>query len=199
MNFREIYNAVMRRWAALGKVAGDIADVFKPKGYVELRLIYPDGPRKGEVARSVFVGRNVVTALLGGGGAAPTGGRDLIRRKLIPVGLTGITGSLADDDDATIQWCELGTDGTTESAADTGLGAAMSGTLKRVSEVDLSHGSSPYVTFVFDYDQTEANGTLRELVIWTNRTPKDPFARKTFGAFLNTSDFALQVRYTVRL
>jgi len=200
VTLRDRYNAMVRWWRGLLKVGGDFVDIFKPRAYVEFRLIHATGPKKGQVAKRAFVGRNVVTSLLNGSGSAPTGGRDMIRRKLVPADITGITGSLADDNDVVIQWCELGTDGTTESAADTGLGAALvPSSLKQVSEVEFDP-TNPYVTFVFVYDQTEVNTTFRELVILSDRSPdKDVFARKTFGAFTKTSDFALQVRYTLRL
>jgi hypothetical protein len=194
LNLRMLYNG-FRRWAlSWWKVGGDLVDLFKPRGYVELVLIHADGPLKGQVARRKYVGRNVVTSWLSSGGAAPTGGRDVIRRKLVP---SGFSGSLAGDSQAVIYYCELGTDGTTENAADAGLGAALSpSSQKAVSSVEFD-ATNPYVTFVFEYDQTEANGTLRELVILTQRF--DVFARKTFGDFSNNQDFALQVRYTVRL
>lgn len=194
MNLRTIYNGLCRWMLSWWKVGGDLVDLFKPRGYVELVLIHANGPLKGQVAHRRRVGRNVVTSWMNPGGSAPTGGRDVIRRKLVP---PGFSGSLADDDQAVIYYCALGTDGTTENAADTGLGAALSPmSLKAVSEVEFD-ATNPYVTFVFEYDQTEANGTLRELVILTERL--DVFARKTFGDFPNNPDFALQIRYTIRL
>lgn len=185
-----------RWWLALTKVGGDIVDIFKPRGWVELRLIHAHGPQKGQVAK-VVRGRNIVTSWQSVAGAAPTSGRDLLRRKLVPVGFTG---SLNGDDDACIAYVQLGSGGTLETAADTGLASALALTEKALTDVEYDLGN-PYVTFIFEYTEIEANYTLAEIIICSARGAtgsRDVFARKTFGAVTKTSDFSLQVRYTLR-
>lgn len=182
-----------RWWAALRKRGGDVIDVFKPRGYVEFRLIHANGPRKGEVARTIR-GRNIVTGWLSSGGAAPTSGRDIMRRILVP---DGFAGQLSTDPNATVQQVMLGSGTTAETSSDTSLGAAIPGSLKTVSGVTFDD-TSPYVTFIFEYGEGEVNTTISEAGLYSGRTPPDFLARKTFGSFTKTSDFTLQVRWQIR-
>jgi hypothetical protein len=185
---------VINHWRKLG---GDVVDVFRPVGWVEFTLTHAKGPKKGQVAR-VIGGRNVVTSWLSVGGATPTSGRDLIRRKLVN---PTFAGGLAADANTAISFFALGSDGTIEQASDTGLVDPLAGTEKPVTAVDFDP-SNPYVTFTVEYDETEANGTIAEVVILSGRGStgnRDTFARKTVGAFVKDEDFGLIVRYTVRL
>lgn len=196
MRLKELLLALRRAFVTARKVGDGLVDVFRPTGWVEFRLIHATGPKKGQVAR-VIRGRNVVTSWLSAGGASPTSGRDLMRRRMVP---QAFTGSLSGDDDTAIHYIQLGDDGTVEQASDTGLGSALAGTEKAVSAVEYDATNS-YVTFVFEYDETEANTTIRELVVLSGRGAtgsRDVFARKTVGAFDKDEDFGLQVRYTLR-
>lgn len=185
-----------RWWLNLTKAKDALVDSFRPNGWVELRLIHAHGPRKGEVAR-IIKGRNIVTSWLSGGGAAPTSGRDMMRRKLVPAALSG---SLEGDPNVCLAYCQLGSDGSLEDAGDTGLGSAYTDTEKAVSSVEYD-AVNPYVTFVFEYTEVEANYALAEVVFLSARGTtgaRDVFSRKTFGEVTKNSDFALQLRYTVR-
>jgi hypothetical protein len=171
-----------------------VLDVFKPKGYVEATLFYAHGPRKGEVYRTVK-GRNIVTSWLSSGGAAPTSGRDLMRRLLVP---SSFGGSLNGATDAAISQCELGSGTTAETAADTALEVPLAPSSKKaLGSVDYD-GSNPYVTFIFEYAEGEANASISEAVLLSGSTREDLVARKTFGAFSKTSDFTLQIRWQIR-
>lgn len=188
---RSFLSVLGRLWVALLKRGGDLVDIFKPKGHVELVLRYAHGPKQGEVYRRIK-GRNVVTSWLSGGGAAPTSGRDMMRRILVP---SGFAGSLADTDAATIQKIGLGSGTTAETSGDTALEAAIVLTKKDITDVEFD-AVNPYVTFIIEYDETEANATLSEAALYSGRD--DFVARKTFGAFTKNSDFLLEVRWSIR-
>jgi len=192
--------ATLRRWwTGLLKRAGDVVDVFKPRGYVEARLIYAHGPKKGEVYKTYY-GRNIVTSWLSG--PNPTSGRDLMRRVLVdpgddPAGLWGET-------DACVKQVELGSGTTAETAADTALEIPIPGpypapghTRKALTSVDFDL-VNPYVTFIFDYAEAEANATISEAGLYSGPTRNDFIARKTFGSFTKTDDFTLQIRWQIR-
>lgn len=183
-----------RRWLTnLLKYGGDLVDIFKLRGDVEARLIYATGPRKGQVAR-IIKGRNIVTGWLSTGGAAPTSGRDLLRRIMVPASFPG---SLASDSSAVIGQIQLGSGTTAETSVDTALDTPIVGSTKSVSDV-VFDPSNPYVTFVVEYDETEANVTISEAALLSNRSPADFCARKTFGAFTKTSDYTLEIRWQIR-
>jgi hypothetical protein len=189
-----LLNTLKRWWVNLLKRGDDLVDIFKPRGDVEARLIYAHGPLKGQVA-SVHKGRNIVTSWLSVGGAAPTSGRDMLRRIIVP---TAFAGSLASDSSAVFKSVELGSGVTAETTADTGLVAAIGpSTLKDFTSVTFD-ALNPYVTFIAVYDETEANATITELGLYSGRSPADFLARKTIGAFTKTSDFTLEVRWTIR-
>jgi hypothetical protein len=191
---KRLIATISRWWTAILKRAGDVVDIFKPRGFVEARLFYASGPRKGEIYR-VIKGRNVVTSWLSGGfGAAPTGGRDLMRRLLVP---STESGSLNGATDAAISQIQLGSGTTAETAGDTGLDVPIAGTKKSLSSVDFDL-LNPYVTFIFEYDETEANTTISEAGLLSGPTREDFVARKTFGSFTKTSDFTLQIRWQIR-
>lgn len=166
-------------------------DVFKPRGEVELVLKYAHGPKRGQVAKRVR-GRNVVTSWLSSGGAAPTSGRDMMRRILVP---SSFPGSLSSSTDAVIKQIGLGSGTSAEASSDTDLEAAIGGTQKDITTVTYD-GVSPYVTFIVEYDETEANDTISEAGLFSGRD--DFIARKTFGAFPKTNEFLLEVRWTIR-
>jgi hypothetical protein len=187
--------ATLRRWwTGLLKRAGDVVDVFKPRGYVEATLRYAHGPKKGEVYKT-FYGRNIVTSWLSGGGAAPTSGRDLMRRLLVPAALPG---SLNGAVDAYVDQIQLGSGTTAETSADTALETPLvPSTMKVLTSVDFDLVNT-YITFVFDYDETEANATISEAALYSGPTRNDFIARKTFGSFTKTTDFTLQIRWQIR-
>jgi len=187
-----------RWWTALRKRGGDAIDLFKPRGYVEARLIYAHGPKEGQVHR-VIKGRNVVTSFLNTTtGAAPTSGRDLMRRLLVP---SGETGSLNGATDAAISQIELGSGTTSETVSDETLGSTLYPTYpnarKALTSVEFD-ASNTYVTFIFEFSDTEVNTTISEAALLTGPTRLDFVARKTFGAFTKTSDFTLQIRWQIR-
>ena len=188
-----LLTTLSRWWVALRKRGDDVLDVFKPKGYVEASLYYASGPKKGELYKTVK-GRNIVTSWLSAGGVAPTSGRDLMRRLLVPASFGG---SLNGATDAAISQCELGSGTTAETAADTALGTAIVGTKKALGSVDYD-ATNPYVTFIFEYSELEANATISEAALLSGATREDFVARKTFGAFTKTSDFTLQIRWQIR-
>lgn len=183
------------RWlASLRKYGDDLVDIFKPRGDVEARLIYAHGPQKGEVAE-IIKGRNIVTSWLSVGGAAPTSGRDLLRRIMVP---SSFSGSLAADANATISKMELGSGTVAEASSDTALVAPIGPSTKKSITSVVFDPLNPYVTFVTEWDETEANATITEASLLSGRTPEDFVARKTFGAFTKTSDFVLEIRWTIR-
>jgi hypothetical protein len=190
---RRLLTALSRWWTALRKRGGDIVDTVRLQGRVEFRLIHAHGPNKGQVHR-VIKGRNIVTSWLSVSGAAPTSGRDLMRRILVP---NGFSGQLSSDPNATISQLALGSGTTAETSADTDLEATIPGSLKSLSSVDFD-SSNPYVTFIFEYAEGEVNTTISEAGLYSGRTPPDFVARKTFGSFTKTSDFTLQVRWQIR-
>lgn len=185
---------IARLWLVdLWKRGGDFVDLFKPRGDCVATLYYANGPRKGQVFRQ-YKGRNVVTSWLSVNGAAPTAGRDLMRRILVP---STFSGSLAADPNAAIHAVQLGSGTTAETSSDTALVAPIAASLKSWSSVTFD-GSNPYVTFIADFDESEVNQTISEASLLSGRTPRDFVARKVFGAFTKTSDFTLQVRWTIR-
>lgn len=193
--FKTLTFAISRWFVSLQKSWGDLVDVFKPRGDVEARLIYASGPRKGQVARTVK-GRNIVTSWLSPSGSAPTSGRDMLRRIMAPASFSG---SLAADGSATISKMELGSGTTAEASSDTALDAPISPSTKKGITNVVFDPINPYVTFVCEWDETEANATISEACLLSARSPTEDFiARKTFGAFTKTSDFVLEIRWTIR-
>jgi hypothetical protein len=210
---RKLLENLKQRWIAFRKTAGDLYDVFQPKNQVELVFRHASGPRKGEVAKRIK-GRNVVTSWLSGAaGTAPTSGKDIMRRLIAPPTLTSgaSTGqaSNAVGTGAYIRYMMMGTSSTAEQSSDTGLVAANTGTYKEISKVEYDT-ANPYVTFTAEWDETEANSlALTEVCLLGGRynggsnpaafqATQDFWARKTFAAFTKTSDFTLQVRWTIR-
>ncbi len=190
----KIFQTLRQLWIHFRKFGGDVIDLMKPKNQVEACLIYANGPRKGEVYRR-YKGRNVVTGWLSVDGAAPTSGRDMMRRIVVP---TGFAGSLAADSNAVIDQLQLGTGTTAETSNDTALVTPIVASEKTFSSVTYD-GTNPYVTFVADYAAGEVNNVvISEAALLSARTPQDFIARKTFGGFTKTSDFTLQIRWTIR-
>lgn len=192
VQMRGLIASLGRWWVGLTKRLGDVVDVFRPRGDVELVLIHAHGPRKGQVHRRIK-GRNVVTSWLSVGGAAPTSGRDMMRRILVP---SGFSGQLSTAPLATISQMELGSGTTAESSSDTALEAPLAPTTKKTITSVTFDALNPYVTFIVEYDETEANATISEACLYSGRD--DFIARKTFGAFTKTSDFLVELRWTIR-
>jgi hypothetical protein len=188
---KQLIATLSRIWHAFRHGADAVVDSFNPEGFVEARLIWADGPKKGEVYK-VVKGHNVVTSWLSG--TAPTSGRDLMRRLLVP---SGTSGSLNGVVDASVSRIQLGSGSTAETVTDTGLDVPIVGSTKTFTSVEFDL-SNPWVTFVFDYDKTEVNVSISEAILLTGATRSDVVARKTFGAFTKTSDFVLQLRWTIR-
>ncbi len=172
----------------LGFAPSWIADSFRPQGYVTFIL-----REKGVIIRQWSVGHNIVMSWQSENGEAPTSGRDIIRRVLVPASFAG---SLAADAEAVIYSCQLGSGTTAETTADTGLETEISGSEKPFTEVEFDP-AHPYVTFIARYDESEVNQTISEVLILTARG--DAFARKTCGAFTKNSSWALEVRYQLRI
>ena len=191
---QSLITTLRRWWVAFLKRAGDVTDVFKPRGYVEAHLIHANGPKKGQIYR-VIKGRNIVTSWLSGGGASPTSGRDLMRRLLVP---SGEVGSLNGATDASISQIRLGSGTSAETVGDTALGTPLAPDSTKALSSVIFDPVSPYVTFIFEYDETEVNTTISEAALLTGPSRNDFVARKTFGAFPKTSDFTLQLRWQIR-
>jgi hypothetical protein len=190
--------AKISRWLALfRKTASGFVDLFKPRGYVEARLIWAEGPKKGQVYK-VLKGKNVVTSWLSADGAAPTSGRDLMRRILVP---DGFSGSLAGTSTAVIGQMALGSGTTAEVSSDTDLDNEIGGSMKSITAVTFD-GTNPYVTFTCEWTTGEVNQTITEAGLFSNRQDGsgnyDFIARKTFGAFTKTSQFTLQILWQIR-
>jgi len=194
-----------QRWIGLRKAADDVVDLFSPKNQVEASLIYASGPKKGEVYKS-FKGRNIITSFISSASPSPSiSGRDLMRRLLAPP--TTASGSVAGalsafdssgtDTGAYIKQMQLGSGTSAENTSDTALDAAIGGTAIDISSV-VFDSSSPYVTFVANWSEDEANTTIGEVCLLSARTPADFVGRKTFSSFTKTSEFTLQIRWTVR-
>jgi hypothetical protein len=78
----------------------------------------------------------------------------------------------------------------------------VTGSVVSISTVALD-SSNPYVTFTANWGQNEANATnIAEAGLLSNRTGSggayDMFARKTFSPFTKTTDFTLQINWTLR-
>ena len=189
-----LITTLRRWWVGFLKRAGDVVDVFEPRGYVTATLFYAHGPLKGEIYQ-VHSGRNIVTSWLSGGGGFPTSGRDLMRRLLVPMGTTGTLNGAVD---ASISQLELGSGTTAETVADTALAAALAPSSRKALTSVTFDPTNPYVEFIFDYDETEVNTTISEAVLLTGPTRLDLVARKTFGAFTKTADFTLEIRWQIR-
>jgi hypothetical protein len=207
---RRLIATLGRWWVGFLKRAGDVVDLFKPRGYVEARLYYATGPKKGELAR-VIGGRNIVTSWLSGGVGTAASGRDMMRRILIPGPSSAVgtmPGQLSEDPNATIQKIELGSGTTAESSSDTALESPLGGlatptSIKTLTTTDPDP-SNPWITFIFDYAEGEANQTISEAALMSGRPNGagygrgDFIARKTFGSFNKTNDFTLQIRWQIR-
>tara|TARA_Y100000034_G_C6905241_1_gene419817 strand:+ start:3625 stop:4206 length:582 start_codon:yes stop_codon:yes gene_type:complete len=176
------------------KDADALFDVFRPRGWVEIILIHRDTGsvhlhRRHRVWRPVL-GRNVVTGFLGG---PPYSGRDIMRRLIVP---SAFTGNLSGDD-YKIGKIELGSGTTAEASSDTELDTPLSpDSVKDVIDVEFD-GTNPYVTFIAQWDESDANQEIAEALLWSN-DGTHPYARKTFTPFTKNNDFTLQVRWTIR-
>mgnify|MGYP001331925576 CR=1 FL=1 len=194
-----------QRWIGLRKTAGDIADVFAPKNQVEALLIHAKGPNKGEVYKS-FKGRNIITSFVTSTSPSPSiSGRDLMRRLIAPPNTDSgtVAGSLSaftstgTDTGAYAAKMALGSGTSAENAADTALDAAIGGTEASISSV-VFDPTYPYVTFITNWSEDEANTTIGEVSLLSGRGVRDFIGRKTFSSFTKTSDFTLQIRWTLR-
>ena len=192
-----LYHQVRQLQLELKKSAGTISDAFKPSGHVEAVLRYASGPKKGQLYR-VIKGRNIVTSTLSG--SAPTGGRDVLRRLIIdPSIATGGSNSLHNVSDAFVSRMVLGTNTTQETASDTlSTMTQVSGSTVDITSVSLD-SSNPYVTFSATWDQSQANASnISEAGLLGGAGRNDFFARKTFSPFTKTTDFTLQINWTLR-
>lgn len=173
----------------LRKSAQAFVDAFTPSGHVELVLRYAHGPMEGQVYRRIK-GRNVVTGFLG---EAYYSGRDMMRRMIVP---SDFPGSLVATDDHVVHKCQLGTGTTAETSDDTSLVNGIT-PIREIYDVsfDVSH---TWVTFIFQFEEDEANATLAEVALLSDTSPADFLARKTFNSFTKTNEFTLEVQWTIR-
>lgn len=194
----QFLQTLLRWFLPVAKTWGDLVDLVKPKGFVEMRLIHAHGPQKGQVAR-VIRGRNVVTGFLKESSANDIySGRDIIRRLIVP---STFAGALSDDV-YKISQIELGSGNSAETSADEALETPIGSSRKDISSVTFD-ATNTYVTFYVEYDESEVNTTIAEAAL-RNTSPSnggdgDFLARKTFGSFTKTSDYILQVRWTIRI
>jgi hypothetical protein len=200
---RRLLQKIGEWFRELRKDADVLLDVFRPRGWVEIRLIHAKGPQKGQVARSErfamrtpVLGRNVVTGFVPNRAGPIYSGRDIMRRLLLlssnPDELSG--------DDYKVGYIQLGAGTTAESSADYALASAIANSMKVISDTELD-GSNPYVTFIAQWEEDEVNVSISEAMLWSNDSDPStahPYARKTFTAFTKTNDFTLQVRWQIR-
>jgi hypothetical protein len=191
-----LYHDLRQLQIALRKGAVGFRDGFRPEGRVEAILRYADGPKAGNVYR-VMEGRNIVisTPLTG---VAGSGGRDIMRRLIVK---STFSGSLATAVTPSVQVEKmiLGTNTTAESSSDgVATMTQVSGSIVNVTAVSFD-ASNPYVTFTANWGQNEANAAnIAEAGLLSGRTPADMYARKTFSPFTKTTDFTLQINWTLR-
>lgn len=189
-----LYHDLRQFQIALRKGAVGFRDGFRPEGRVEAILRYADGPKAGNVYR-VMEGRNIVisTPLTG---AAGSGGRDVMRRLIVK---SSFTGSLAATSGVQVEKMVLGTNTTAESSSDgVATMTQVSGSIVNVTAVSFD-ASNPYVTFTANWGQNEANAAnIAEAGLLSGRSTADMYARKTFSPFTKTTDFTLQINWTLR-
>ena len=190
---RRLLHIVRDFWRQCRKDLDALLDHATPHGWVEVRLIHKD---TGEIHHSErlpmqvpVLGRNVVTGFVGG---PPYSGRDIMRRLIVP---TFFAGALSGDD-YKIGNIELGSSTQAETSSDTDLITAISGTMKEITEVEFD-ATNPYVTFVAQWDESEANQAISEAGLWSNDETHF-WARKTFTTFTKSSLFIMQIRWTIR-
>ena len=182
------------------KDVDSLFDSFRPRGWVEIRLIHAHGPLKGEIAhsekipfRTVAFGRNVVTGFVPPGAGPVYSGRDIMRRLIVP---STFSGSLNGDDDYAIGYVELGSGTTAEVSTDVELDTAIVDSIKVITEVEYD-ATNPYVTFIAQWDEAEVNQSISEAMLWSV-DQVHPWARKTFTAFTKNNNFLLQLRWSIR-
>lgn len=176
-----------------------LSDVFRPRGWLEIRLIHAHGPQKGQVAMSrkyrtrvPVMGRNVVIGFVPPEAGPVYSGRDIMRRLIVPSGFSGALTS----DDYKIGNMELGSGTTAETSGDTDLDTPIANSMKAISDVEYD-GSNPYVTFVAQWEENEVNQSISEAMLWSD-DETHPWARKTFTAFTKNNNFVLQLRWMIR-
>lgn len=189
-----LYHDLRQLQIALRKGAVGFRDAFRPEGRVEAILRYADGPKAGNVYR-VMEGRNIVTSTPLTG-AAGSGGRDVMRRLIVK---SSFTGSLAATSGVQVEKMVLGTNTTAESSSDgVATMTQVSGSIVNVTAVSFD-ASNPYVTFTANWAQNEANAAnIAEAGLLSGRSTADMYARKTFSPFTKTTDFTLQINWTLR-
>lgn len=202
---KKILRQIVRFARGVRKDLDALLDHTEPHGWVEVRLIHANGPKRGQIAKSQItpmhvpvLGRNVVTGFLTG---PPYSGRDIMRRKIVHSDFTGyLTG-----DDYTIRRIQLGAGSTAETSSDTSLESPLaSNSIKEISSVEFD-AANPYVTFVATWDENEGNLSISEAGLWGPDISADAsfandhfWARKTFEAFTKNNNFTLQLRWTIR-
>jgi hypothetical protein len=185
---------IARSWVReFRKDVDALLDRATPHGWVEIRLI-DRGTEKIHHSERLpmqvpVLGRNVVTGFVGG---PPYSGRDLMRRLIVP---STFAGSLTGDD-YLIGNIELGSSTQAETSSDSSLVAAISGSMKEISEVEFD-ATNPYVTFVAQWDESEVNQAISEAGLRSN-DETHLWARKTFTSFTKSSLFIMQIRWTIR-
>jgi len=189
-----LYHDLRQFQIALKKGAARFRDSFSPDGHVEATLFYADGPNKGKVYRTMK-GRNIVTSTpLAGGGFR--GGRDMMRRLIIN---PSEGSSFKATPGIYVGNMILGTKTDAETVTDTiETMTPVTGSVVAISSVSLDV-ANPHVTFTANWNQNQGNATnISEAGLLSARTPYDMFARKTFTPFTKTTDFTLQINWTLR-
>jgi len=189
-----LYHDLRQLQIALRKGAVGFRDGFRPEGRVEAILRYADGPKSGNVYR-VMEGRNIVTSTPLTA-AAGSGGRNVMRRLIVK---SSFTGSLAATSGVQVEKMVLGTNTAAESSSDgVATMTQVSGSIVNVTAVSFD-ASNPYVTFTANWGQNEANAAnIAEAGLLSGRSTADMYARKTFSPFTKTTDFTLQINWTLR-
>ena len=189
-----LYHDLRQLQIALRKGAVGFRDGFRPEGRVEAILRYADGPKAGNVYR-VMEGRNIVTSTPLTA-AAGSGGRNVMRRLIVK---SSFTGSLAATSGVQVEKMVLGTNTAAESSSDgVATMTQVSGSIVNVTAVSFD-ASNPYVTFTANWGQNEANAAnIAEAGLLSGRSTADMYARKTFSPFTKTTDFTLQINWTLR-
>tara|TARA_Y100001973_G_scaffold11452_1_gene15561 strand:+ start:1822 stop:2487 length:666 start_codon:yes stop_codon:yes gene_type:complete len=210
---KKMINRIKQFFISLRKFGDDVVDLFQPKNVVVIRLIETG---TGKTLRTIK-GRNVVTGWIDSNNSHYISGKDLMRRLLIdPAVNTSLQG-----DSSNGRWvdamefgvgsvAELSSDGKTfvdrgSGVSANGLDSALNPQGDALKEIDPNSGYSVSATacevsFTCKWESGHINGnTLSEVVLLSNNSPhRDVVARKTFTPFEKTSEFEIELTWTLR-
>jgi hypothetical protein len=197
---KNLFQRLKYLWTALTKTGNDFIDVFtKPKNDVLILLRDKD---TNEVVKTIK-GRNIVTGYINGT-LIGISGRDFLRRVVLQN-----SGGLASEtvSGRYIAKMRLGSGTDQESINDIALDNDLYGTDTNAEKVigttvntDVSLSSSdPDVTFVCTWPAGHLNGhAISEVGLYSNASTADFIARKTFPTFTKTSNFTVEIQWTLR-